>query len=63
MKDPTVAFEKLQHIQELWRELGRTMSDAPERETLLANIRGLSTEYQALIDSVKKPEKSKGRSA
>jgi hypothetical protein len=62
MKDPNVVIDKLQRIQQLWGELGRTKSDAPEYAPLLVNIRNLSTEYQALVDSVKK-EKAKRQSA
>ena len=54
MSETKVAIEKLQRIQELWRELGRTASSSPEYETRIARIRVLSGEYQALVDSVKK---------
>jgi hypothetical protein len=62
MKESNVAIDKLQRIQELWGELGRTKLDSPEYETLLADIRGLSTEYQTLVDSIKK-EKAKRQTA
>jgi hypothetical protein len=63
MKDSNVAVDKLQRIQQLWGELGRTKSDAPEYDSHLTNIRSLSTEYHALMNSVKNPEKLKKRSA
>jgi hypothetical protein len=50
------ALDKLRRIQQLWAELGRTKPDAPEYETIMEEIRILSTEYQALVDP-KKPEK------
>jgi hypothetical protein len=59
MSETTIAVKKLKRIQQLWTELGRTKSDAPEYETLLKKIRVLSAEYQALVDACKKPEKSK----
>ena len=55
MNETKVAVEQLQRIQELWRELGRTESSSPEYQPLIAQIRVLSAEYQALVDSVKKP--------
>jgi hypothetical protein len=55
MNETKVAVEKLQRIQELWRDLGRTASSSPEYQPLIAQIRVLSAEYQALVDSVKKP--------
>jgi hypothetical protein len=45
------ALEKLERIQNLWEELGRTKVSDPEYETLMKKIRALSAEYQALIDS------------
>jgi hypothetical protein len=59
MNETNVAIEKLQHIQELWRELGRTESNAPGYETLLKKIRVLSAEYQELVDAARKPTGSK----
>jgi hypothetical protein len=47
------------HIQELWHELGRTKSSAPEYETLLEKIRVLSAEYQVIVEAAKKPAKLK----
>jgi hypothetical protein len=44
MNETNVAIEKLQRIQELWRELGRTKSSAAGYETLLNKIRILSDE-------------------
>ena len=59
MNETKVAVEKLQRIQELWRELGRTKSKAARYETLLKKIRVLSDEYQELVDAAKKPRGSK----
>jgi hypothetical protein len=59
MNETNVAIEKLQRIQELWRELGRTESNAPGYETLLKKIRVLSAEYQELVDDARKPTGSK----
>ena len=59
MNETNVAIEKLQRIQELWRELGRTESNAPGYETLLKKIRVLSAEYQELVDTARKPTGSK----
>jgi hypothetical protein len=53
------AVDKLKCIQQLWRELGRMESKAPEYETLMEKIRTLSAEYQALLDASKKSTKSK----
>jgi hypothetical protein len=58
MSKSDIAVEKLQRIQELWRELGRTRAGAPEYETLLKKIPVLSAEYQALLDAARKPTKS-----
>jgi hypothetical protein len=59
MNETNVAIEKLQRIQELWRELGRTESNAPGYETLLKKIRVLSAEYQELVEAARKPTGSK----
>jgi hypothetical protein len=59
MNETSLAIEKLQHIQELWRELGRTKSSAPGYETLMKKIRILSAEYQELVDAARKPAASK----
>jgi hypothetical protein len=55
MNETKVAVEKVQRIQELWRELGRTESSAPGYEALLKKIRVLSAEYQELVDAARKP--------
>jgi hypothetical protein len=44
MDETNVAVEKLQCNQELWRELGRTKSNAPGYEALLKKIRVLSAD-------------------
>jgi hypothetical protein len=59
MNETNIAVEKLQHIRELWRELGRTKSDAAGYETLLKKIRVLSAEYQELVDAARRPKGSK----
>ena len=55
MNETNIAVEKLQRIQELWRELGRTKSDAAGYEALLKKIRVLSDEYKELVDATRKP--------
>jgi len=59
MSKANVAVEKLERIQELWREIGRTRANAPEYETLLKKIRVLSAEYQELVDAARKPKSPK----
>jgi hypothetical protein len=59
MSKANVAVEKLERIQELWREIGRTGANAPEYETLLKKIRVLSAEYQELVDAARKPKSPK----
>jgi hypothetical protein len=58
MNDAKAAVDKRQYIQELWRELGRTKSSAPEYKKLVEKIRVLSAEYQALVDAAQKPKKA-----
>jgi len=53
MTDADLAVDKLQRIQQLWKELGPTRSDAAEYKTLLEQIRVLSAEYQALVEATK----------
>jgi len=52
MTETNVVIEKPQRIQELWGQLGRTKSNAPEYETLMKEIRVLSAEYQKLVEPV-----------
>jgi len=59
MDETNVAVEKLQCNQDLWRELGRTKSNAPGYEALLKKIRVLSAEYQELVDAARKRPGSK----
>ncbi len=59
MKDTNPAIDKLQRIQQLWAELGRTRKDSTEYQNVMKKIRALSAEYQALVDSSEKPGKSK----
>jgi hypothetical protein len=56
MDEAKLAINKLQRIQKLWTELGRTKSDAPEYGTILREIRALSAEYQTLVEAAKKRE-------
>lgn len=56
MDKAALALEKLRRIQLLWTELGRTRLGTPEYETLMAEIRALSSEYRALVDALRKPE-------
>jgi hypothetical protein len=55
--DTKAAIQKLERIQQLWRELGRTKSSTPEYEVLLKKILALSAEYEALLPTAKKGEK------
>jgi hypothetical protein len=57
MSESSIAVDKLQRIQQLWKELGRTKSDDPDYNTLLKKIRTLSAEYQTLVDEAKKPSR------
>jgi hypothetical protein len=59
MDDTNVAVDKLQRIQQLWVELGRTKLNTPEYQSILEKIRALSAEYQAVVDAHKKTEQSK----
>jgi hypothetical protein len=56
MNELDALLDKLQRIQQLWVEVGRTKSDTPEYKTLMDKLRVLSAEYQALVDSAKKPK-------
>jgi hypothetical protein len=56
MDEAKLAIDKLQRIQKLWTELGRTKSDAPEYGTIMKEIRALSAEYQTLVEAAKKRE-------
>jgi len=57
MNETDVAVDKLQSIQQLWIELGRTKLTTPEYKTPMERIRVLSSEYQALVDAINKPDK------
>jgi hypothetical protein len=57
MNETDVVLDKLQRIQQLWLELGRTRLDTPEYVALMKKIRVLSAEYQALVDAAKKPDR------
>ena len=58
MNEANLAVQKLQRIQQLWIELGRTKLDTHEYSRLMKEIRVLSAEYQLLVDAPKKPEPS-----
>lgn len=53
------ASEKLERIHQLWKELERMEPDTSESEALMAKIRALSAEYQALTDAPKKAKAAK----
>ena len=59
MDDTNPAIAKLQHIQQLWAELGRTKLNSPKYRDVMKKIRALSAEYQSLVDAPQKGEKSK----
>ncbi|HEY4766001.1 MAG TPA: hypothetical protein VIH75_20170 [Candidatus Sulfotelmatobacter sp.] len=59
MNDTNPAVAKLQRIQQLWAELGRTKLNSPEYRDVMKKIRALSAEYQPLVDAPQKGEKSK----
>jgi hypothetical protein len=42
--------QKLQHIQELWFELGSTKPDDPKYDTLMKQIRVSCVEYASLLE-------------
>jgi hypothetical protein len=53
------ASARLQRIQQLWVELGRTKLNSPEYQDIMKDIRSLSGEYQLLAAVPQKGEKSK----
>jgi len=59
MTNTNPAVVKLQHIQKLWRELGRAKLNSPEYQDIMKKLRALSAEYQSLIAAPQKGEKSK----
>jgi hypothetical protein len=59
MNDANPAIDKLQRIQQLWAELGRTKLNGSEYRDIMKNIRALSAEYQALVDAFPKPGTSR----
>jgi len=52
-------YDRLEHILQLWKTLELTKPNTTEHTALMNQIRVLSDEYRALIDSPKKPRKSK----
>jgi hypothetical protein len=59
MNDTSPVFVKLERIQQLWAELGQTKVNSPEYGDIMKKLRALSAEYQALVDALRKGEKSK----
>jgi hypothetical protein len=53
------AVAKLQSIQQLWIDLGRTQLNIPEYKKLMGQIRVLSAEYQAIANAPDKSAESK----
>jgi len=53
MEKAALAQEKLRRIQLLWADLERAKVGSPEYETLMEQIRTLSSEYHALVDPPK----------
>jgi hypothetical protein len=53
------ASEKLLRIHQLWIELERMKPNTSESEALMEEIRALSAEYQALIDTPQTSKASK----
>ena len=54
MTDEVVAIDKLRRIEDLWEQLKVAKTSTAEYETLIKEIRVLSTEYQKLVEAVKK---------
>jgi hypothetical protein len=54
--DTTPAIVKLQCIQQLWVELGRTKLNSAEYQGIIKEIRLLSAEYQLLANAPQKGE-------
>ena len=50
MTESEITVEKLERIKQLWLELGRTKTSAPDYETIMNKIRLRSAEYQSLVD-------------
>jgi hypothetical protein len=59
MNDTNLAIDKLQRVQKLWAEMGRTRLNSPECQDILKNIRSLSAADPSLVDASQKPGKSK----
>jgi two-component system OmpR family response regulator len=59
MVTPDPAEDKLQRIQELWLELERTKPGSLRHQKLTEEIRVLSAEYQAILNSRKRPPEQK----
>jgi hypothetical protein len=59
MNDTNPAIDKLQRIQQLWAELGRTKLNSPEYKDIMKRLRALSAEYQSRVDAPQKGGNSK----
>jgi len=57
--ETNAAIDKLQRIEQSWKELAHTRLNTPEYQTLMNKIRVMTAEYQALVDASETPEKSK----
>lgn len=52
-------YDSLQRIKQLWKKLELAKPNTSEYDAIMAQIRVLSEEYTALIDSPGNPVKSK----
>jgi hypothetical protein len=59
MNETNPAIAKLQRIQQLWAELGRTKVNSAEYQDIMKQRRASSAEYQLLVDAPQKGERSK----
>lgn len=59
MTDANRAIAKLQRIQQLWVELGRTKVKSHEYQNIMIKLRALSAEYQAFVAAPQMGKKSK----
>ena len=57
MNGSNITIDKLERIQQLWAELGRTRPHTPQYETNMNRIRVLSAEYEEVVDGSTKPKK------
>lgn len=52
-------YDKLERIIQLWKQLEQTKPNTSEYVALMNQIRVLSEEYRALIETPKKPKESR----